>query len=165
MENSNLLAYIPTIYIFDLFFLIFYLWKHVVWQYLFLFFPRLIVIFLISFIVYILLLCSFIVFYCVYMLDKVSRLMFDIIYSGFPGDTAVKNPPPNKGDLEAQFDPWVTKIPWRGKWQPTLVFLPGESYKQRGVVDYSPWGCKESDMSQWLSMHVCKDRELKMWLT
>ena len=109
---------------------------------------------------------SFIVFfYCVYMLDKVSRLMFDIIYSGFPGDTAVKNPSPNKGDLEAQFDPWVTKIPWRGKWQPTLIFLPGESYKQRVVVDYSPWGCKESDRSQWLSMHACKDRELKMWLT
>ena len=32
------------------------------------------------------------------MLDKVSRLVFDIIYSGFPGGTAVKNPPANKGD-------------------------------------------------------------------
>ena len=37
-------------------------------------------------------------FYCVIMLDKVSRLVFDIIYSGFPGGTAVKNPPANKGD-------------------------------------------------------------------
>ena len=37
-------------------------------------------------------------FYCVIVLDKVSQLMFDIIYSGFLGGTAVKNPPANKGD-------------------------------------------------------------------
>ena len=44
------------------------------------------------------------------------------------------------------FDPWVWKIPWRRKWQPTPVFLLGESHGQRTLVDYSPWGCKESDM-------------------
>ena len=43
------------------------------------------------------------------------------------------------------FDPWVGKIPWRRKWQPTLVFLPGESYGQRSLAGYSPWGPKESD--------------------
>ena len=37
------------------------------------------------------------------------------------------------------FDPWVRKIPWRRKWQPTLVFLPGKSHGQRILVDYSPW--------------------------
>ena len=36
------------------------------------------------------------------------------------------------------FDPWVRKIPWRGKWQPTPVFLPGESHRQRSLVGYSP---------------------------
>ena len=36
------------------------------------------------------------------------------------------------------FDPWVGKIPWRGKWQPSPVFLPGESDGQRSLVGYSP---------------------------
>ena len=45
------------------------------------------------------------------------------------------------------FDPWVGKIPWRRKQQPTPVFLPGESHGQRSLMDYSPWGCKESDMT------------------
>ena len=39
-------------------------------------------------------------------------------------------------------DPWVGKIPWRRKWQPTPVFLPGESHEQRSLAGYSPWGCK-----------------------
>ena len=40
------------------------------------------------------------------------------------------------------FDSWVGKIPWRRKWQPTPVFLPGESHGQRSLVGYSPWGRK-----------------------
>ena len=36
------------------------------------------------------------------------------------------------------FDPWVGKIPWRGKWQPTPVFLPGKSYGERHLLGYSP---------------------------
>ena len=43
------------------------------------------------------------------------------------------------------FDPWVGKIPWRRAWQPTPVFLPGESHGQRSLVGYSPRGHKESD--------------------
>ena len=46
------------------------------------------------------------------------------------------------------FDPWVGKIPWRRKWQPTPVFLPGESHGRRGLAGYSPWGRKESDMTE-----------------
>ena len=38
------------------------------------------------------------------------------------------------------FDFWVGKIPWRRKWQPTPVFLPGESHGQRSLAGYSPWG-------------------------
>ena len=41
------------------------------------------------------------------------------------------------------FDPWVGKIPWRRKWQPTLVFLPGKSHGQRSLAGYSPWSPKE----------------------
>ena len=44
-----------------------------------------------------------------------------------------------------RFDPWVRKIPWRREWLPTPVFLPGEFHGQRKLVDYRPWGCKESD--------------------
>ena len=47
-----------------------------------------------------------------------------------------------------KFDPWVRKISWRRKWQPTSVFLPGESHGQRSLVGYSPWGRKESDMTE-----------------
>ena len=47
-----------------------------------------------------------------------------------------------------RFDPWIGKIPWGRKWQPTLVFLPGKFHEQRSLVDYSPWGCKESDMTE-----------------
>ena len=43
---------------------------------------------------------------------------------------------------------WVGKIPWRRAWQPSLVFLPGESHGQRGLAGYSPWGCKKSDMTE-----------------
>ena len=41
------------------------------------------------------------------------------------------------------FDLWVGKIPWRRKWQPTPVFLPGEFHGQRSLVGYSPWGPEE----------------------
>ena len=46
------------------------------------------------------------------------------------------------------FDPWVGKIPCRRKWQPTPVFLPGESHGQRSLVGHSPWGHKESDTTE-----------------
>ena len=41
------------------------------------------------------------------------------------------------------FNSWLGKIPWRRKWQPTPVFLPGESHGQRSLADYSPWGHKK----------------------
>ena len=49
------------------------------------------------------------------------------------------------------FDPWVKKIPLRMKWQPTPVFLPGESHGQRSRAGYAPWGCRESDTTWWLN--------------
>ena len=47
-----------------------------------------------------------------------------------------------------RFNPWVGKIPWRRKWQPTPVLLPGKYNEWRSLVGYSPWGCKESDMTE-----------------
>ena len=50
-----------------------------------------------------------------------------------------------------RFDPRVGEIPWRRKWKPTLILLPGESHGQRSLVDYSPWGHKEMDMTEQLN--------------
>ena len=50
------------------------------------------------------------------------------------------------------FDPWVGKIPWRREWQPTPVFLPGEFHGQRSLPGYSLWGCKESAMTEEISV-------------
>ena len=49
------------------------------------------------------------------------------------------------------FSPWVRKIPWRRPWQPIPVFLPGESYGQRSLAGYSPWGRKESETTERLN--------------
>ena len=58
-----------------------------------------------------------------------------------------------------RFNPWAGKIPWRRKWKPAPVFLPGESHGQRSLVGYSPWGHKQSDMSERLSSthYILKD--------
>ena len=53
-----------------------------------------------------------------------------------------------------RFNSWIRKIPWRRKGQPTPVFLPGKSPGQRSLADYSPWGHKESDTTERLSMHM-----------
>ena len=60
----------------------------------------------------------------------------------------VKNLPANAGDVKHGFNLWVRKIPWRRAWQPTSVFLPGESPGQWGLAGCSPWGRKESDMTE-----------------
>ena len=53
-----------------------------------------------------------------------------------------------QGHRRPGFDPWVRKIPWRKKWQPTPVFLPEKSHGQRSLVGYSPWGPEELDMTE-----------------
>ena len=63
----------------------------------------------------------------------------------------VKNLPARQ---ETQVDPWVRKPPWRRAWQPPPVFLPGEPHGQWSLVGYSPWGRKESDMTERLRAHT-----------
>ena len=46
------------------------------------------------------------------------------------------------------FNPWVGSIPWWRAWQPTPVFLPGESHGQRSLAGYSTWGHKELDITE-----------------
>ena len=68
---------------------------------------------------------------------------------GFPDSLTGKESAFNAGDPE--FDPWVGKIPWRREGLPTPIFWPGEFH---GL--YSPWGQKESDMTEWLSLTLGK---------
>ena len=74
---------------------------------------------------------------------------------GFPGVAVSK-------ELACQckrhgFNPWVRKIPWNRKWQPTPVFLSGKSHGQRSLVGYSPWGHKELNATE----HVMKGLKKK----
>ena len=71
---------------------------------------------------------------------------------GFPGDSEGKASAQNAGN---KFDPWVRKIPWRMKWQPTPVLLPGKSHGWRSLVGYSSWGHKELDTTELLHFHLC----------
>ena len=61
-----------------------------------------------------------------------------------------------------RFNPQVGKIPWRREWQPTPVFLPGEPHGQRSLAGYSPWGRKESDMTEWLTNNNWESLEMKV---
>ena len=63
----------------------------------------------------------------------------------------VKNPPANAGAArDAGSIPGLGRSPGGGKeeMQPTPVFLPGKSHRQRSLEDYSLWGCKELDMTE-----------------
>ena len=46
----------------------------------------------------------------------------------------------------------VEKIPWKREWQPTPVFLPGEFHRERSLIGYSSWGCKELDTTEQLTL-------------
>ena len=68
-----------------------------------------------------------------------------MLSGGIPRGSVVKNLPVNGKGL---FDLWVRKIPWKREWQPTPVFLPGESHGQRSLQGYSPWGHKVFDVTE-----------------
>ena len=53
-----------------------------------------------------------------------------------------------------RFNSWVGKIPWRRKWLATSVLLLGEFHRQRTLAGYSPWGHKESDMTEQLTLSL-----------
>ena len=79
------------------------------------------------------------------ILSKVSQKekdkyhMISLICMGFPGGTSGKEPACLCSRCKRPgFDSWVRKIPWRREWEPTPVFLPGESHGQRSLEGYSP---------------------------
>ena len=54
---------------------------------------------------------------------------------------------------------WIQSLgqedPLEEEMQPTPVFVPGKSHGQRSLVGYSSKGCKQSDMTELLSIHIC----------
>ena len=64
-----------------------------------------------------------------------------------------KEAPASAEDARLGSDPWVGKIPWRRKWQPTPVFLPGESHGQRSLVATVLRGT-ESDTTEHACTHI-----------
>ena len=68
---------------------------------------------------------------------------------GFPGITSGKESTCQcRRHKRRRFDPWLGKIPWRRKWQPPPVFLPGKFSGQRSLVSCSPRSYKESDTTE-----------------
>ena len=87
--------------------------------------------------------------YTVCGITKSQTRLSDVHFMGFPGGASGKEPACQcRRYKRCRFDPWVGKIPWKRKWQPTLVFLPGESHGPRSLAGYSPRGRKELDTTK-----------------
>ena len=78
-----------------------------------------------------------------------NRLLV-MILMGFPSDSVVKNLLAMREMQEMGVWSLGREDPWRRAWQPTPVFLPGESHGQRSLAGYSPWGQKQSNTTEWL---------------
>ena len=72
----------------------------------------------------------------------------------FPGGSDGKASDCNVGDPSSI--PGLGRFPWRRKWHPTPVFLPGESHRQSSLAGSSPWGRKESDKIERLILSYLK---------
>ena len=98
------------------------------------------------------------------LLSSNEEVVLDMLSSdrGFPSGSAVK-----RTCLQCQrcrrlrFNPWVRKIPWRRKWQSTLVFLPLEAHGQKSLVGYIVHKVTKNWtwLSDWAGMHALSDRQ------
>jgi len=74
-----------------------------------------------------------------------------------PGGASGKEPScQHRRRKRCRLDPWIGKISWRRAWQPTAVFLPGESHGQGSLAGYSPEGSRRvrHNQSDLASMHA-----------
>ena len=76
--------------------------------------------------------------------DHILKLLLSLVAQLVKNPAIIQETAGNAGDLGS--------IPWRRKWQPTPIFLSGKSYGQRSMAGYSPWGCKELDMTEQLTV-------------
>ena len=95
--------------------------------------------------------CMFALIYYVFYVKSIT-LLYELVLLplrarglGLPRWLSGKEPADNAGD--AGLITGSGRSPGKGKWQPAAVFLPGESHGQRSLAGYSPWGCKELDMT------------------
>ena len=76
----------------------------------------------------------------------------------------IKNLLPIQETQGRRFDPWVGKIPWRRKWQPTPVFLPGKFHGWKSLMGSSPWDRRELDMTELGSTDHPPNPLTSMWI-
>ena len=81
-----------------------------------------------------------------------QTILIHIIEQGFPVGSDGKESACNAGDPSSI--PGSGRFSWRREWQPTPVFLPGEFPGQRIMAGYSPWGPKELDTSERLTLSL-----------
>ena len=81
-------------------------------------------------------------------------------FKGFHYGSDCKEPACSAGDPGSI---WVGKIPWSWEWLLTPIFLPGEFHRQRSLAGYSPWGHKESNIIEWLTLHFTDYTHLSVW--
>ena len=88
--------------------------------------------------------------------DKISM---DLTEAGFPRWFSGKGSAcQGKICKRQRFNPSVGKIPWRRKWQCTPLFLSGKFHGHRSLMDYSPWGGKESDTTEHTQLVINRSR-------
>ena len=88
--------------------------------------------------------CRWIIYHLSHQGSPCSSLGSFNIYLGFSGGSAIKY---LLAMQKVGFDPWVRKIPWRRKWQPTPAFLPGESHGQRSLAGLQSMGLQKLGMT------------------
>ena len=100
--------------------------------------------------------------------SSLKLFLYNLIYdksSGFPHSSVSKESACNAADL-GSIAGSGSLLPWRRKWQPTPVFLPGESHGQRSLAVSSSWGRKEPDTTE-VTQPACPvacDLQKPLWI-
>ena len=82
-------------------------------------------------------------------------VIYEYNATNFSGSTSGKEPACQYRRCKRhRFDAWGRKIPWRRKWHPTPVLLPGKFHGPKNLTGYSTWGLHELDTTEILSIHV-----------
>ena len=92
---------------------------------------------------------------------KLNKYLIIIEGQAFQVALVVKNPPANARDTgNLGLTPGKGIFPWRTAWQPTPIFLPGESHGQRSLADYIHGVAQSRTLLRWLSTHSLKCQKM-----
>ena len=96
------------------------------------------------------------------LISKPKKMLVVRVYQDFSGGTSGTEPTCQYSRLKRHgFNPWVRKILRKRKWQPTLLFLTGESHGQKSLGGYSHKVAKSQTWLKWLSTQTCVYQEIK----